>query len=142
MVAFVQKRQLVICRSGLKLYTFFIFFFQAEDGIRDCLLSRGLGDVYKRQFLLLFVLVSVLVVKVVAVAAVASAKYDVNWGTFTYVLIYPLSLKNLLLGLPGRQGVVGGGDRGRLPDPSGRSTPASQRSRCDADMYIPPCPAL
>ena len=21
----------------------------AEDGIRDCLLSRGLGDVYKRQ---------------------------------------------------------------------------------------------
>ena len=22
-----------------------IFFFQAEDGIRDCLLSRGLGDV-------------------------------------------------------------------------------------------------
>ena len=29
-----------------------IFFFQAEDGIRDCLLSRGLGDVYKRQVLL------------------------------------------------------------------------------------------
>ena len=27
----------------------FSFFFQAEDGIRDCLLSRGLGDVYKRQ---------------------------------------------------------------------------------------------
>ena len=26
-------------------------FFQAEDGIRDCLLSRGLGDVYKRQAL-------------------------------------------------------------------------------------------
>ena len=24
-------------------------FMQAEDGIRDCLLSRGLGDVYKRQ---------------------------------------------------------------------------------------------
>ena len=29
--------------------TGFSFFFQAEDGIRDCLLSRGLGDVYKRQ---------------------------------------------------------------------------------------------
>ena len=27
---------------------------QAEDGIRDCLLSRGLGDVYKRQLLDLF----------------------------------------------------------------------------------------
>ena len=26
-----------------------LLFFQAEDGIRDCLLSRGLGDVYKRQ---------------------------------------------------------------------------------------------
>ncbi len=26
-----------------------IFFFQAEDGIRDVLGSRGLGDVYKRQ---------------------------------------------------------------------------------------------
>ena len=26
-----------------------IFFFQAEDGIRACLLSRGLGDVYRRQ---------------------------------------------------------------------------------------------
>ena len=32
-----------------------IFFFQAEDGIRDCLLSRGLGDVYKRQLLGSFV---------------------------------------------------------------------------------------
>ena len=29
----------------------FFFFFQAEDGIRDLVRSRGLGDVYKRQFL-------------------------------------------------------------------------------------------
>ena len=42
------------------------FFFQAEDGIRDCLLSRGLGDVYKRQdhafhlLLLEFVLIALL----------------------------------------------------------------------------------
>ena len=28
---------------------FSIFFFQAEDGIRDLVRSRGLGDVYKRQ---------------------------------------------------------------------------------------------
>ena len=28
-----------------------VFFFQAEDGIRDFCLSRGLGDVYKRQIL-------------------------------------------------------------------------------------------
>ena len=32
-------RSLVIC----------FFFFQAEDGIRDLVRSRGLGDVYKRQ---------------------------------------------------------------------------------------------
>ena len=29
----------------------YIFFFQAEDGIRDLVRSRGLGDVYKRQVL-------------------------------------------------------------------------------------------
>ena len=28
-----------------------LFFFQAEDGIRDAQESRGLGDVYKRQIL-------------------------------------------------------------------------------------------
>ena len=28
-----------------------IIFFQAEDGIRDLVRSRGLGDVYKRQAL-------------------------------------------------------------------------------------------
>ena len=27
----------------------YVFFFQAEDGIRDLVRSRGLGDVYKRQ---------------------------------------------------------------------------------------------
>ena len=29
--------------------SFLLFFFQAEDGIRDLVRSRGLGDVYKRQ---------------------------------------------------------------------------------------------
>ena len=28
------------------------FFFQAEDGIRDLVRSRGLGDVYKRQLVI------------------------------------------------------------------------------------------
>ena len=32
--------RIVVCR---------FFFFQAEDGIRDLVRSRGLGDVYKRQ---------------------------------------------------------------------------------------------
>ena len=31
------------------VYDSFVFFFQAEDGIRDLVRSRGLGDVYKRQ---------------------------------------------------------------------------------------------
>ena len=36
-----------MCES---IYEFvFLFFFQAEDGIRDLVRSRGLGDVYKRQ---------------------------------------------------------------------------------------------
>mgnify|MGYP003381339962 CR=1 FL=1 len=30
-------------------YVVLYFFFQAEDGIRDLVRSRGLGDVYKRQ---------------------------------------------------------------------------------------------
>ena len=33
-----------------------LFFFQAEDGIRDLVRSRGLGDVYKRQLLNKFTL--------------------------------------------------------------------------------------
>ena len=31
------------------LTLFFLLYFQAEDGIRDQEMSRGLGDVYKRQ---------------------------------------------------------------------------------------------
>ena len=31
------------------LFFSFCFFFQAEDGIRELVRSRGLGDVYKRQ---------------------------------------------------------------------------------------------
>ena len=36
-----------ICRTCC--FDCFFFFFQAEDGIRDLVRSRGLGDVYKRQ---------------------------------------------------------------------------------------------
>ena len=32
-----------------RVLVFSCFFFQAEDGIRDLVRSRGLGDVYKRQ---------------------------------------------------------------------------------------------
>ena len=36
-----MSREVILC--------VIIFFFQAEDGIRDLVRSRGLGDVYKRQ---------------------------------------------------------------------------------------------
>ena len=42
-----------MCLSGqwpvLSSRYHFVFFFQAEDGIRALVRSRGLGDVYKRQ---------------------------------------------------------------------------------------------
>ena len=40
---------LSIISSGRVLIVVSFFFFQAEDGIRDLVRSRGLGDVYKRQ---------------------------------------------------------------------------------------------
>ena len=39
--------QVVVCVMGLIVVI--VVFFQAEDGIRDLVRSRGLGDVYKRQ---------------------------------------------------------------------------------------------
>ena len=41
----------LLCRRVMWFvrYGLFVFFFQAEDGIRDLVRSRGLGDVYKRQ---------------------------------------------------------------------------------------------
>ena len=40
-----------LCSSWIwcSIYSSVSFFFQAEDGIRDLVRSRGLGDVYKRQ---------------------------------------------------------------------------------------------
>ena len=39
----------VVWQEGYEVAVFWCFFFQAEDGIRDLVRSRGLGDVYKRQ---------------------------------------------------------------------------------------------
>ena len=38
-----------IFTTSSHVFFFLMFFFQAEDGIRDLVRSRGLGDVYKRQ---------------------------------------------------------------------------------------------
>ena len=35
--------------KGIRSEVYYGVFFQAEDGIRDLVRSRGLGDVYKRQ---------------------------------------------------------------------------------------------
>ena len=41
---------MVLCCVLCVVFFFVVFFFlQAEDGIRDLVRSRGLGDVYKRQ---------------------------------------------------------------------------------------------
>ena len=39
------------CLSFVFFFFVLFFFFQAEDGIRDLVRSRGLGDVYKRQII-------------------------------------------------------------------------------------------
>ena len=39
----------VMIGSYIRASSLCSFFFQAEDGIRDLVRSRGLGDVYKRQ---------------------------------------------------------------------------------------------
>ena len=44
-IIMIDVRSVVRCE--IVFYVF--FFFQAEDGIRDLVRSRGLGDVYKRQ---------------------------------------------------------------------------------------------
>ena len=41
--------EVVVFRAGIGYTGLLIFLFQAEDGIRDLVRSRGLGDVYKRQ---------------------------------------------------------------------------------------------
>ena len=38
-----------VCSVDCIQTVWLVFFFQAEDGIRDLVRSRGLGDVYKRQ---------------------------------------------------------------------------------------------
>ena len=40
---------LIVIKIDTERKVYDVFFFQAEDGIRDLVRSRGLGDVYKRQ---------------------------------------------------------------------------------------------
>ena len=51
--SFVLSLRLLCITTFFVIFFFFfvccVFFLQAEDGIRDLVRSRGLGDVYKRQ---------------------------------------------------------------------------------------------
>ena len=53
MYRFAIRHIVCECSGGLDGWSRYVmvlvFFFQAEDGIRDLVRSRGLGDVYKRQ---------------------------------------------------------------------------------------------
>ena len=46
----VERYYICLCYECSQVYIgVVVVFFQAEDGIRDLVRSRGLGDVYKRQ---------------------------------------------------------------------------------------------
>eukprot|EP00658_Telonema_sp_P-2_P061127 TRINITY_DN49889_c0_g1_i1.p1 TRINITY_DN49889_c0_g1~~TRINITY_DN49889_c0_g1_i1.p1 ORF type:complete len:525 (-),score=127.19 TRINITY_DN49889_c0_g1_i1:129-1703(-) len=54
----------------------FVFFFQAEDGIRDAQESRGLGDVYKRQVVVPAVACAVFMAVVFPAARIVQIPYS------------------------------------------------------------------
>ena len=64
-----------------------VFFFQAEDGIRDLVRSRGLGDVYKRQLLGFKRLEGRLVLDRLA-AAHGDPQFDLGVGLSCCCLLY------------------------------------------------------
>ena len=57
-------------------FFFIFFFFQAEDGIRDLVRSRGLGDVYKRQ-----AVTNYLALRLVEIIKGEAAKEELKYGT-------------------------------------------------------------
>ena len=68
------------------LFVCVCFFFQAEDGIRDLVRSRGLGDVYKRQY------VDDAAAGIVAAAEQYDGAAPVNIGAGFEITIRDLSL--------------------------------------------------
>ena len=61
-----------------------VFFFQAEDGIRDLVRSRGLGDVYKRQ-----VSLSLKIIFLLPFSFNSNVPFTIN---FASVNLYPVTL--------------------------------------------------
>ena len=63
-----------------------LFFFQAEDGIRDLVRSRGLGDVYKRQLM-----------KLCARKMLVGAQTSYYWENIQGVMHFAIDLWSCLL---------------------------------------------
>ena len=74
-------------------FSLVLFFFQAEDGIRDFCLSRGLGDVYKRQTFIAILFTSGLDVGLVMFPLTEFAGYaDIN-ASPEYGFTNPLAIE-------------------------------------------------
>ena len=65
-----------------------VFFFQAEDGIRDLVRSRGLGDVYKRQCLERSSIISAYFLEFASSRAASVSSRMINGGGLTLSLIH------------------------------------------------------
>ena len=64
------------------------FFFQAEDGIRDLVRSRGLGDVYKRQtqqFMFPVTIPMIVAIFIAQLAVVNSESPAVLWLSLIHI---------------------------------------------------------
>ena len=92
---FMWGRGFLFFRDVFFFFLCFFLFFQAEDGIRDLVRSRGLGDVYKRQVLIGVGITGALVVIVLAVGLLQqlvlipnSPVATVNGDTITTCLLY------------------------------------------------------
>ena len=70
------------------VWSYIGFFFQAEDGIRDLVRSRGLGDVYKRQLQTVEVVVEHHVLGEVAEMTARRAEMAAGDGGATLSLIH------------------------------------------------------
>ena len=63
------------------------FFFQAEDGIRDLVRSRGLGDVYKRQQKYYFLFTG-LIAFIFFLTTIAPSVIQIDTGELAACLLY------------------------------------------------------
>ena len=81
----------VKCSTSQSISLFVIcFFFQAEDGIRDLVRSRGLGDVYKRQ------LKEVIKMRGKVVEALPNTQFKVELENGHSIIAHILSLIHIL----------------------------------------------